>query len=99
MLFSENCQEAYDNTIMDNRIAEHESVKLPLMVCQDGFITSHSIENIELIEDDKVKEFVGKYEPKHYLLNKKEPPLGSTLRKGGLFYPLYITSQNINNTK
>ena len=73
MLFSENCQEAYDNTIMANRIAEHESVQLPLMVCQDGFITSHSIENIELIEDDKVKEFVGKYEPKHYLLNSKEP--------------------------
>ena len=73
MLFSENCQEAYDNTIMANRIAEHKNVQLPLMVCQDGFITSHSIENIELIEDDKVKEFVGKYEPEHYLLNKKEP--------------------------
>ena len=35
--------------------------------------TSHSIENIELIEDDKVKEFVGKYNPEHYLLNAKEP--------------------------
>ena len=43
------------------------------MVCQDGFITSHSIENIELIEDDKVKEFVGTYKPEHYLLNKNEP--------------------------
>jgi len=73
MLFSENNQEAYDNTIMAHRIAEHKDVQLPLMVCQDGFITSHSIENIELIEDDKVKEFVGKYEPEHYLLNKKEP--------------------------
>ena len=52
-LFSENNQEAYDNTIMANRIAEHKDVQLPLMVCQDGFITSHSIENIELIEDDK----------------------------------------------
>ena len=72
-LFSENNQEAYDNFVMANRIAEHEDVQLPLMVCQDGFITSHSIENIELIEDDKVKAFVGKYEPKHYLLNDKEP--------------------------
>ena len=73
MLFSENNQEAYDNTIMAHRIAEHKSVQLPLMICQDGFITSHSIENIELIEDDKVKEFVGEYHPEHYLLNKKEP--------------------------
>ena len=73
MLFSENNQEAYDNTLMAHRIAENEKVMLPLMVCQDGFITSHSIENIELVEDEKVKEFVGEYHPKHYLLNQNEP--------------------------
>jgi len=73
MLFSENNQEAYDNLIMAHRIAEHKDVLLPLMVCQDGFITSHSIENIELIEDENVKEFVGTYKPEHYLLNSKEP--------------------------
>ena len=72
MLFSENNQEAYDNLIMAHRIAEHKDVLLPLMVCQDGFITSHSIENIELIEDEKVKEFVGEYNPDHYLLNPNE---------------------------
>ena len=73
MLFSENNQEAYDNTLMAHRIAENKNVMLPLMVCQDGFITSHSIENIELLEDDKVKEFVGTYKPEHYLLNRNEP--------------------------
>ena len=73
MLFSENNQEAYDNLLMAHRIAENKNVMLPLMVCQDGFITSHSIENIELVEDDKVKEFVGTYKPEHYLLNKNEP--------------------------
>lgn len=73
MLFSEDNQEAYDNLVMAHRIAEHKDVLLPLMVCQDGFITSHSIENIELIEDEKVKEFVGSYKPEHYLLNDKEP--------------------------
>ncbi len=73
MLFSENNQEAYDNTLMAHRIAENKNVQLPLMVCQDGFITSHSIENIELVEDEKVKEFVGEYHPEHYLLNKEEP--------------------------
>lgn len=73
MMFSENNQEAYDNLLMAHRIAENEKVLLPVMICQDGFITSHSIENIELEEDDKVKEFVGKYQPKHYLLNDKEP--------------------------
>ena len=73
MLFSENNQEAYDNTLMANRIAENKDVQLPIMVCQDGFITSHSIENIELEEDSEVKKFVGEYHPEHYLLNKQEP--------------------------
>ena len=72
-LFSETNQEVYDNLIMAHQIAEDSRVLLPLMVCQDGFITSHSIENIELLEDDVVKNFVGKYKPEHYLLNDKEP--------------------------
>lgn len=73
MLFSENNQEAYDNNLMAHRIAENSNVMLPVMICQDGFITSHSIENIELEEDSEVKKFVGEYHPEHYLLNKKEP--------------------------
>lgn len=73
MLFSENNQEAYDNLLMAHKIGENKDVMLPVTVCQDGFITSHSIENIELIEDDKVKEFVGEYKPEHYLLNSREP--------------------------
>ena len=73
MLFSESNQEAYDNLLMAHRIAEHKDVLLPLMVCQDGFITSHSIETIDLLEDDVVKKFIGTYKPEHYLLNSKEP--------------------------
>ena len=73
MLFSENNQEAYDNMLMAHRIAEHKDVLLRLMVCQDGFITSHSIENIQLENDEDVKKFVGQYKPEHYLLNRDEP--------------------------
>ena len=73
MLFSENNQEAYDNMLMAHRIAEHKDVLLPVMICQDGFITSHSIENIQLESDEDVKKFVGEYKPEHYLLNDKEP--------------------------
>lgn len=72
-IYSENNQEAYDNFIQAVRIGEHKDVQLPVMVCQDGFITSHAVENLELIEDEKVKNFVGEYEPEHYLLNSKEP--------------------------
>ena len=100
MLFSENNQEAYDNLIMAHRIAEHKDVNLPLMVCQDGFITSHSIENIELIEDDKVKEFVGTYKPEHYLLNKKEPiAVGPLDLQGYLFEHKFQQAEAMRNAK
>ena len=72
-LYSENCQEAYDNMLMAHRIGEHPDVMLPVMVCQDGFITSHAIENIELVETEKVRAFVGEYKPQYYLLNKQNP--------------------------
>ncbi len=72
-LYAENNQEVYDNYLMAHRIAEHPSVRLPLMVCEDGFITSHAIENIELEEDEAVKKFVGTYEPENYLLKEENP--------------------------
>ncbi|MGN0152144.1 MAG: pyruvate ferredoxin oxidoreductase [Wujia sp.] len=72
-IYAENNQEAYDNYIQSFRIAEHPDVRLPFMACQDGFITSHAVENIELIETDKVKAFVGDYNPEHYLLNADMP--------------------------
>ena len=70
-LYSEDNQEAYDNIIQAVRIAEHKDVLLPVMVCMDGFIVSHSVENIELLETEKVREFVGTYEPDECLLNAK----------------------------
>ncbi|HOM03473.1 MAG TPA: pyruvate ferredoxin oxidoreductase [Acetivibrio sp.] len=72
-IYSENNQEAYDNMLMAHRIGEHPDVMLPVMVCQDGFITSHAIENIELVEDEKVKAFVGEYKPAQYLLDRENP--------------------------
>ena len=67
MLFAETNQEAYDNVIMAVKIAE--KANLPVMVCYDGFITSHSVENIMLIETEDVKKFVGERKPTQYLLD------------------------------
>ena len=100
MLFSESNQEAYDNLLMAHRIAEHKDVLLPLMVCQDGFITSHSIETIDLVEDEKVKEFVGTYKPDHYLLNSKEPiSIGPLDLQGYLFEHKAQQAQAMRNAK
>ena len=73
MLFSKNNQDVYDNTIIGTMIAENSNVLLPIAICQDGFITSHSIENIEILEDDEVIKLVGKYNNKVNLLDKENP--------------------------
>ena len=72
-IYAESNQEVYDNFLQAFPIAEDPRVHLPVMICQDGFITSHGVENILLVEDDKVKELVGEYHPEHYLLNSREP--------------------------
>lgn len=72
-MYAENNQEAYDNMVQAFRISEHKDVKLPIIICQDGFITSHAVENIELLEDEEVRSFVGEYEPENYLLNPDCP--------------------------
>ncbi|MCI9595865.1 MAG: pyruvate ferredoxin oxidoreductase [Firmicutes bacterium] len=70
-MYAETNQEAYDNFIQGILISE--ACRLPIMICQDGFITSHGVSNIELIEDEKVREFVGTYEPEDYLLKHENP--------------------------
>ena len=58
-LYVENAQEAYDTIIQAFRIAEHSDVLLPVIVGLDGFIVSHTLENVDVLSDDAVKEFVG----------------------------------------
>lgn len=100
MLFSENNQEAYDNLLMAHRIGEHKDVMLPVTVCQDGFITSHSIENIELLEDDIARKFVGEYKPDHYLLNSNEPiSVGPMDLQAYLFEHKYQEANAMRNAK
>ncbi len=73
ILFSENGQEAYDNIIQAVRIAEHPDVLLPVAVCQDGFITSHAMERVEVYDDADVKAFVGTYRPNWSILDVDNP--------------------------
>ncbi|MEW6456163.1 MAG: pyruvate ferredoxin oxidoreductase [Acidobacteriota bacterium] len=77
-IFSENSQEAYDNFIQAAKISEDFDVRTPAMVMIDGFITSHSTENV-IVEDDKdVEEFVGEFKPLYPLLDVEKPvTLGS----------------------
>jgi Pyruvate:ferredoxin oxidoreductase and related 2-oxoacid:ferredoxin oxidoreductases, alpha subunit len=72
-IYAENNQEAYDNFLMAMPIGETPTVRLPVMTCMDGFITSHAVENIELLGTDAVRKFIGEYNPENYLLKKENP--------------------------
>lgn len=73
ILFAETAQEAYDNTIMSIRIAEHPDVQLPVMTCLDGFITTHSIDRAQIMDDETVAAFVGERTAQYPLLDTDNP--------------------------
>ena len=72
-IYSENAQEVYEHNLLALKLAERKDVLLPAMVCQDGFITSHGVENVEIFPDETVRKFAGEYKPEKYLLNLKDP--------------------------
>jgi pyruvate ferredoxin oxidoreductase alpha subunit len=58
-IYAENSQEAYDSIIQAFRIAEHPEILLPTLVGLDGFFLSHTLENVGVLPDDVVQNFVG----------------------------------------
>jgi len=78
-IFCETAQEVYDSTILAVKLAEHPEILLPTMVNQDGFITSHLLENVEILPDSAVKSFVGEYHYPYSLLSQDESKTFGTL--------------------
>jgi len=70
-IYSEDSQEAYDNTIQAMKIAE--KVFLPAMVSVDAFIISHSMERLEILPDDEVQAFIGEHKKPYDLLDVDHP--------------------------
>jgi pyruvate ferredoxin oxidoreductase alpha subunit len=71
--FCETVQEGYDTLIQAVKIAE--KAYLPAIVAIDGFILSHCQERIETLEDQAVREFLGKPKPNYNLLDWRNPIL------------------------
>jgi pyruvate ferredoxin oxidoreductase alpha subunit len=76
-IYSEDAQEVYENNFLAVRISENPDVMLPTMVMQDGFITSHSKQNMVLYPQNKIKKLLGVYKPKNYLLKGEPVTFGS----------------------
>jgi pyruvate ferredoxin oxidoreductase alpha subunit len=72
-LYGEDHQEAYDDTIMGIRIAEHPEVRTPVMSMLDGYVISGAIGPLQMLPDAAVKEFIGPYAAVNPLLDTKHP--------------------------
>jgi len=99
-IYSETAQEAYENMFLALKIAENSDVKLPVMVCLDGFITSHGVENVEIYDDTTIKEFVGEYKPADPLLDTDNPVTYGPLQLQDYYFETKRQQVDaMNNTK
>ena len=72
-IYCEDAQEVYDSVLLAVRLAEDARVLTPVFVCQDGFITSHCYEPVELLDDKTVRSFVGERKAAYPLLDVDNP--------------------------
>jgi pyruvate-ferredoxin/flavodoxin oxidoreductase len=76
ILFARNAQEAADLAAIARRTAE--ATETPFIVAQDGFLTTHTLENVRLPEDELLREFVG--DPRQHVRDLFDP--GEALMTG-----------------
>ncbi|MCP5048023.1 MAG: pyruvate ferredoxin oxidoreductase [bacterium] len=99
-IYSENPQEAYDNLVQAFKIAEHSDVRTPVIVGMDGFVTSHSVENLVVEEAEDIGRFVGKFESVYSLLDNEHPvTAGSHARSDYYFEHKVSQLQGIENSR
>jgi pyruvate ferredoxin oxidoreductase alpha subunit len=68
-----NAQEVYDLNLCAFKVSEDINVRLPAMVHQDGFLTSHTAQNVRPLSDDEAYAFIGEYKPIDEMLDFSRP--------------------------
>ncbi|WP_409199864.1 pyruvate synthase subunit PorA [Methanobrevibacter sp. DSM 116169] len=84
--YVEDAQEALDSTLMAYKISENHDVLLPSMVCLDGFILTHTVEPVDLPNQEDVDKFLPPYQPKEAFLDPKEPMSIGTLADPNYYF-------------
>ena len=87
-IYVENAQEALDTTLMAYKISENPKVLLPSMVCLDGFILTHTVEPVEIPDQEPVDEFLPPYKPEHAFLDPKNPMSIGNLADPDYYLPI-----------
>ncbi|MDD5211115.1 MAG: 2-oxoacid:ferredoxin oxidoreductase subunit alpha [Sulfuricurvum sp.] len=66
-------QDAYDLNFIAFKVAEDHDVRLPAMVHQDGFMTSHTAQGVHTMTDKQGFAFVGEFQPMNDMLDLDHP--------------------------
>lgn len=78
-MYAENNQEALDLILASYKVAENEDVLLPAMTGFDAFILTHTVEPVEVYDQEVVNEFLGDYNPSHAYVDSEDPMTQGTL--------------------
>jgi pyruvate ferredoxin oxidoreductase alpha subunit len=76
-LYAEDNQEASDMHLQAFKIAENKDIMLPVMVCMDGFVLTHSFDPVELISQEQADKFLPPFKPEYYLTPKNPLTFGT----------------------
>jgi pyruvate ferredoxin oxidoreductase alpha subunit len=98
-LFVESSQEAYDTHIAAFKIAEDPKILLPVMVCMDGWVLTHSYERITLAEQEDVDRFLPPFQPVDFLDVKNPKTWGSIGEEDMVMELRYSVQQTMQYAK
>jgi pyruvate ferredoxin oxidoreductase alpha subunit len=76
-IFVENGQESFDHSVMAFKIAENHQVLLPTIVNLDGFILTHVVEPLEMLDQETIDRFLPPLVPYHKLDPQKPVTMGA----------------------
>ena len=89
-LYAENCQEALDFVILAYRLAEDERVRIPVMLCEDGFFVSHTTEVVDVPSQEDVDDFLPPFKPQHLYLDVDDPLVVNELQSADTFTEIKV---------
>ncbi len=97
-LYAEDNQEASDMHLQAFKIAENKDIMLPVMVCMDGFVLTHSFEPIELISQEEADKFLPSFKPQYYLTPKNPLSFGTMVGPDGYMETRYFIEKTMRSS-
>ena len=89
------CQEVLDNILLAYRLAEHEHIRLPVIVNLDGFYLSFTREAVDLPDPGIVKQFLKPFDPENLGFRASQPVSQAVAVLGGSQYSYFRYEQHL----